>query len=730
MDIVKVQTVSVTIAASASSGTGALSGFTTAAKIVPFSMSWRVADGQSPVLASNTELDVVVDSLSQITVSRYSSPAYAINVRVCVVELGSGDTVQSGTFSMTDAETTATAAVSSLTLANSFWVMYHKNEGEVAPGNDSDPDGRLVSCKFNSTTQLGFQRGLAKGALSGHWYTVSSNDLSVQHVTHSNSSAVLTTTDTISSVTLANTFLICSQRDTDVQYQDNACWDPYLKNTTTVEWRRGFASTNTSTFEYQVISDSSIIVQRNTFTATGTTDNDTISAVGLTYSIAKPAFGRSGMTGSDAYADGTMDGRYWELWLNSTTQINGQSSEGNDFTWMSWEVVELLIVNYKIEGVTYDKNESALANCNLLLIKDNQDDTFTVVDHTTSDGSGNYLFENIPDTDPQYQVYAWKDDSPHVMDVTDHVLLPKQTPTESYDLYLRSDTDKGETSPDKDLRLRSDADKIADDVWDNTDCVFALHFNAWSKCNGTVNKYTGNMPSYPLGAFQDCVLTNFSSGYGYIYNSGDGYCLFENNDDYILTEYPLLLTNASKFTIELFANRKTNGVNEVFCGLEDDSANYFLFFLNATNNVVANITINSTTYLVQSSTTIAVGLHHFVFIKDGGTLKLYVDGTECSYTIQNTYNYGDFNYGRSMLIGADALIPAYGFNDKVYWYGIYDDAISEARIITNEGLGTDLGLFGTNDGDTMYLGDACVSLFFGQHAVNRGVSSGVMVGVG
>jgi len=31
----------------------------------------------------------------------------------------------------------------------------------------------------------------------------------------------------------------------------------------------------------------------------------------------------------------------------------------------------------------------------------------------------------------------------------------------SNDSYLRSDTDKGETSPDKDLRLRSDADKQA-----------------------------------------------------------------------------------------------------------------------------------------------------------------------------------------------------------------------------------------------------------------------------
>lgn len=730
MDIIKVQTVSVTIASSASSGTGALSGFTTQAKIVPLSMSWRVADGQSPVLASSTELDVVVDSSSQITVSRYGTPAYAINIRVCMVEFGPGDTVQSGTFSMTNAETTDTAVVSSLTLANSFWVMYHKNEGEAVPENDSDPDGRIVACKFNSTTQLGFQRGIAKGSLSGHWYTVSSTDLSVQHLTHANSTEVLTTTDTISTVTLANTFLICSQRDTDVQYNDNALWDPYLKNTTTVEWRRGYAATNVSTLEYQVISDAAITVQRNTFTATGTTDNDTIAAVILANSIAKPTFSRSGMTGSDAYADGTMNGRYWELWLNSTTQINGQTSEGNDFNWMSWEVVEFILANYKIEGKTYDQTGSELANCNLLLLKDNQDDTFDIIEHTTSDGSGDYDFDYIPDNDAQYQVYAWKDDSPHVMDVTDHVCEPKETPDTSYDLYLRSDTDKGETSPDKDLRLRSQLDKEEEGAWDSTDCVLALAFNAWSKCNGTSDKYTGNMPSYPLGAYQNCVFTGFGSSYGYVYNSGDGYCLFENNSDYILTDYTLSGTNTSKLTIEAWIYRKTNGVVDCICGLEDDSSNYFAFTVTPSNLLNVGWYVGGVADQVASSNTVSVGLHHVVYAKDGATQKLYLDGVEVSYTIQNPYELGDKTYTNKMLIGADALTPVLGFNDKIYWYSIYGDAISEARIGANNSLGKDLELYGTNIGDTMYLGDSCLSIAFGQHAVCRGANNGVMVGVG
>lgn len=115
---------------------------------------------------------------------------------------------------------------------------------------------------------------------------------------------------------------------------------------------------------------------------------------------------------------------------------------------------------YKIEGKTYDNDENILSNCNCLLMKDNLDDTCDVIDYTTSDGSGDYSFEDILDNDSQYFVYAWKDDSPHVMDVTDHNLLPRSTPTISYDLYLRSDVDKGETSPDKDLRLRTQASRF------------------------------------------------------------------------------------------------------------------------------------------------------------------------------------------------------------------------------------------------------------------------------
>jgi hypothetical protein len=150
---------------------------------------------------------------------------------------------------------------------------------------------------------------------------------------------------------------------------------------------------------------------------------------------------------------------------NANFQIRfGLDSDGGT-NYRGWfidavEVTGDVATNYQIEGKTYDTSGGVLSTVKCLLLRDDQDSTCTVVDYTTSNGSGEYSFTGISDNSAQYLVYAWKDDSPHIFDITDHILEPKETPTESYDLNLRSDTDKGETSPDKDLRLRSDDDKI------------------------------------------------------------------------------------------------------------------------------------------------------------------------------------------------------------------------------------------------------------------------------
>lgn len=81
------------------------------------------------------------------------------------------------------------------------------------------------------------------------------------------------------------------------------------------------------------------------------------------------------------------------------------------------------VVSYEIAGVTKDKDGNTLASCHCFLFKDNQDDTLTFSGYDLSDGSGNYNIRTA-DNDAQYLVYSFKDDTPHVFDVTDHVLQP------------------------------------------------------------------------------------------------------------------------------------------------------------------------------------------------------------------------------------------------------------------------------------------------------------------
>jgi len=75
-----------------------------------------------------------------------------------------------------------------------------------------------------------------------------------------------------------------------------------------------------------------------------------------------------------------------------------------------------------ITGVTYDKTGTILGSCDVFLCKDNGDNTASFIAYTTSNAvTGVYSFFGDYTT-ASYFVIAWKDDSPHVFDCTDHVL--------------------------------------------------------------------------------------------------------------------------------------------------------------------------------------------------------------------------------------------------------------------------------------------------------------------
>lgn len=78
--------------------------------------------------------------------------------------------------------------------------------------------------------------------------------------------------------------------------------------------------------------------------------------------------------------------------------------------------------SYTVSGITKDKNGTALGSCHCFLCKDNLDNTITYRQYILSNvTTGAYSF-TVYDDDAQYFIISWKDDTPHVFDVTDHVL--------------------------------------------------------------------------------------------------------------------------------------------------------------------------------------------------------------------------------------------------------------------------------------------------------------------
>ncbi len=132
----------------------------------------------------------------------------------------------------------------------------------------------------------------------------------------------------------------------------------------------------------------------------------------------------------------SLDNTYMSFYLTGRVTLSAGTDDIQAY-WRANSTVERTIyersmvavrepaVTYKLEGITYDKNGDVLGSVDCYLYKDNGDNTLTFVDHVVSNAStGAYSFTGIGDNDAAYLVVFIKDDSPHVFDVTDHVLQP------------------------------------------------------------------------------------------------------------------------------------------------------------------------------------------------------------------------------------------------------------------------------------------------------------------
>jgi hypothetical protein len=243
--------------------------------------------------------------------------------------------------------------------------------------------------------------------------------------------------------------------------------------------------------------------------------------------------------------------------------------------------------------------------------------------------------------------------------------------------------------------------------WDETDVDIVLAYSAWSNGNGTVNAWTGSvMPSYPNGANQPCPFTNCDTNIdGYIFNStGNGHLNtsaidagnettkrypFDNDND-MTVEVKLNYTNLSRN--QVIFNQQSLGQQPTWQCYVDSNRKIIFMLRHSAGNYARAIT----------STTLSDGDHTLHFIKDGGTLKVFIDNAEASYSTQETYTFGAVTPDHDFTVGNREAADL-SFGGKIYWLAVYLTAFLQARITTNHSLAKDMGLWGNNIGGNMFL---------------------------
>ena len=299
-------------------------------------------------------VEVFFEAGPKVTAQRSGSGGTVV-VGIFVVEFDtSGNiSVEQGTWDLLSAEAATTEAISSVTTTKAFCLIAYRHN--LASRNW---DRAQVAVSFNSGTELSFDRGNTVGAVTGRYYVVSTTgtEFSVQHDSFAMGSTVETATNSISAVTLADTFVygtwLSVAANTEV-LDGGYVFD--VQDTTTVRARRGFDSFGGSagsandggTVETQVISAGAneFSVERNECDwADSLTKTVNITSIAQTKAIIVSG-GYQGNMNSKETAITDFDGNYGVLKFNSDTQIIGTRASNTDPDGtIMFEVVEFVLL--------------------------------------------------------------------------------------------------------------------------------------------------------------------------------------------------------------------------------------------------------------------------------------------------------------------------------------------------------------------------------------------------
>jgi hypothetical protein len=337
--ITSVEYVEIEIGAGETTDSADLTKSQTIAKCVPFLTCLIL--GQSSEF-DRILLDVEVEAGPIVTVTRTTAGG-TISVGVTVVEFGTDATIQSGAFAMANTEGSDTVDIDAVTESKSVLVCNYRTNGV---GNTKWGPA-CVRAKFNTSSQLIFERDDTTGAIAGHWFVFECNgtEFSVQRIAHVIAASATEKTTTIDAITANKTFLISTFKTVGSNDDtENYSHSVKLASTTTLYSQRGYAKNESVDTHVFVISFSdSQIVQRGTFNYANdsTQETDTISTVSTTWAMPWNP-NRQGLIQTEGSSAGDIESAWNRVKLASTTQVQGDKTAGQ-VSIGEWEVVEWAI---------------------------------------------------------------------------------------------------------------------------------------------------------------------------------------------------------------------------------------------------------------------------------------------------------------------------------------------------------------------------------------------------
>ncbi len=251
-----------------------------------------------------------------------------------------------------------------------------------------------------------------------------------------------------------------------------------------------------------------------------------------------------------------------------------------------------------------------------------------------------------------------------------------------------------------------------------SDVVFCNYYANW--INGPSTKQTGNHPSYPNGAYQDCEYIDCSNpGDGYVKNTpGEGVLsLTEANSSYQKTGWKLGVGTSSKFTIVMWFTKIPREPNKGFLiGNYVNATEYWYIYLDhelGWRNIKFIIRVGGNNSYVYSTYSILENsndphLYLIMIEKTSDDYKIYLwntlnSGEVPSYPTKVVNNPGSYIFGDTVIGTADlgSLFTDIKFHSIFATNNNFTS--DEKAAIFN--AGKDLGWHGVVDGDSMSLLD-------------------------